>query len=182
MQSLKILATSAALLMGASGLALAQSDHGHSAEQPTTIPKTDGGQHHGNAGGQGGMMQMMPMMMNMHGQMGGQGGEGGMGMMDRGMMQMMMRPGMMGMPSAEEATAAMQARLAEFDADGNGSLSLGEFETLHSAVTRELMVDRFQHLDADGDGAVTQAEMTAPAERMKMHGGMGAPAASAATN
>ena len=32
------------------------------------------------------------------------------------------------------------------------------------------MVDRFQHLDADGDGRVTREEMTAPAETLeRMH-------------
>jgi Ca2+-binding EF-hand superfamily protein len=38
-------------------------------------------------------------------------------------------------------------------------------------MLRETMVDRFQHLDADGDGAITSDEMSAIANRMKrMHG------------
>jgi Ca2+-binding EF-hand superfamily protein len=120
------------------------------------------------------MQKMMPMMMGMHARMMDHGDRPGMAMMDRGMMQMMMGPGMMGVPSAEEATAAMQARLSEFDADGDGSLSLSEFETLHSAMIRESMVDRFQHLDADGDGTVSPSEMVAPAGRMSMRERMSA--------
>jgi Ca2+-binding EF-hand superfamily protein len=67
--------------------------------------------------------------------------------------------------------------LTEFDSDGDSTLSIAEFETLHSAMIRETMVDKFQHLDADGDGAVTAEEMTAPAEMMdrmeKMRAKMG---------
>ncbi|MBA5775517.1 hypothetical protein H2509_00080 [Stappia sp. F7233] len=66
----------------------------------------------------------------------------------------------------------MLARLAEFDADKDGSLSLSEFEVLHAAVTRETTVDRFQHLDADGDGRITEVEMAALAKRVEMRGKM----------
>lgn len=175
MQTFKILATSATLLLGATAAAFAQSGHGHGAQQPGMAMGQSSGQSGPMAGGQGDMMQkMMPMMMGMHAGMMDQGDKPGMAMMDRGMMQMMMGPGMIGAPSTEEAAAAMQARLTEFDADGNGSLSLSEFEALHSAMIRESMVDRFQHLDADGDGAVTPAEMAAPAGRMNMREKMGA--------
>ena len=64
----------------------------------------------------------------------------------------------------------MLSRLTEFDADGDGTLSLSEFETLHAALARETTVDQFQHLDADGDGKITQTEMVAPARRMEMRG------------
>ena len=70
----------------------------------------------------------------------------------------------------------MLARLAEFDVDGDGTLSLAEFEALHAAMIRETTVDRFQHLDADGDGRITEAEMGGPARRMEMRREMpGAP-------
>ncbi|MDX5370601.1 MAG: calcium-binding protein, partial [Alphaproteobacteria bacterium] len=75
-------------------------------------------------------------------------------------------------PEPEAARATMLARLAEFDADGDGSLSLAEFEALHAAMIRETMVDRFQHLDADGNGRITESEMGAPARRMEMRRGM----------
>ena len=69
--------------------------------------------------------------------------------------------------STTDAGNMMQARLAEFDADGDGSLSLAEFEALHTTMIRDMTVDRFQHLDADGDGRVTADEMGAPARRME---------------
>jgi hypothetical protein len=81
-----------------------------------------------------------------------------------------------GIVSPEELRTGLQAKLGEFDADGDGSLSISEFETLHSAMIRETMVDRFQYLDADGDGIVTAGEMTAPADVMtrmqSMRGGV----------
>jgi Ca2+-binding EF-hand superfamily protein len=67
----------------------------------------------------------------------------------------------------EELRTQLQAKLAEYDGNGDGSLSITEIEILHSAMIREAMVDRFQYLDADGDGAVTAEEMTAPATKME---------------
>ncbi|WP_282048251.1 calcium-binding protein [Sulfitobacter mediterraneus] len=180
MQTLKILATSATLLLGATGLAVAQTDHAHGDQPSDPISENDTGMSRPMAGNQSDMMQlMMPMMQKMHARMTG-GGMGlmdygdrpGMAMIDRNIMKMMMGPGMMGMPSAEDASATMQSRLTEFDANGDGGLSLSEFEALHGAMIREAMVDRFQHLDADGDGKVSNSEMAAPAERMKMRSQM----------
>ena len=76
-----------------------------------------------------------------------------------------------GKVTPEEMRTQLQAKLTEYDSDGDGTLSIAEFEALHSAMIREKMVDRFQDLDADGDGAVTAEEMVAPAkklERMQM--------------
>jgi Ca2+-binding EF-hand superfamily protein len=92
------------------------------------------------------------------GQLGAQGGAG--------MMQMFDTDGD-GTTTPEEMRTRLQAKLSEFDSDGDGNLSITEFEALHSAMIREMMVDRFQHLDADGDGAVTPEEMAAPADRME---------------
>jgi EF hand len=130
------------------------------------------------------MHNMMPMMMQMHGgmmpggmaQMRPHGGRADrMGMMDQDMMSMM-RGSMMGrfdadadgdgLVSEDEAHGKLQAMHADADANGDGALSLEEFSGLHEEMTRMLMVDRFQHLDADGDGMVTAGEMTAPADRM----------------
>jgi hypothetical protein len=58
------------------------------------------------------------------------------------------------------------ARLARFDTDGNGSLNLTEYQALWLDAMRERMVDRFQDLDDDGDGAVTKEEFARPFARM----------------
>lgn len=130
----------------------------------------------GAAGGHGGMMDMMRQMHGMHsGMMGGSGAMmGGAGMMDEaggpGHMGVMMRAFDAdgdGNLTPDELRSGLEDRLAEFDADDSGTLSLKEFEALHSAMIRESMVDRFQMLDNDGDGEVTGEEMTAPADRMQ---------------
>lgn len=174
MKTITTFAAAVSLSIAAAGHAAADSHHGH-AGGPLANDS-------GPAAPQGEMMQdmmrmMMPMMMQMHGQMMGTGPEGGMSMMDGEMMRMMMGPGMMGAglaaePQPEAARTAMLSRLAEFDADGDGSLSLAEFEALHATMIRETTVDRFQHLDADGDGRITETEMGAPARRMEMRRGM----------
>ncbi len=73
-----------------------------------------------------------------------------------------------------EITEEMQERLVTFDGDGDGQLSLDEFELLWLDFHRTRMVDRFQHLDEDGDGIVTEAEYMAPmaniVERMDRDG------------
>jgi len=120
------------------------------------------------------------MMMRMHSRMVGDGGQsdmmGGMGkagsgpaggMMMGGMNMPMMDANNDGAVTAQEAREGLTAKLKEFDADGDGALSITEFETLHSANFREQMVDRFQGFDNDGDSLVTIEEMTAPASRME---------------
>jgi Ca2+-binding EF-hand superfamily protein len=72
-----------------------------------------------------------------------------------------------GIVSPDEMRAALAGRLATFDTDGDGTLSLAEFEAMHAAMIRPIMVDRFQALDEDGDGRVTADEMTAPADQMQ---------------
>src|SRR6056297_101972 len=140
----------------------------------------DGHRDRHDGPGMGAGHGMMDMMMRMHGMMdGGRGmgmmggaGMAGMGMMGPGGMR---GAGMMNMLDEDgdgdvtpgEARAVLEGLLAEYDADGDGTLSIDEFETLHSALVRSTMVDRFQHLDADGDGEVTAEEITAPADLME---------------
>jgi hypothetical protein len=57
-----------------------------------------------------------------------------------------------------EIEQVRESQLAEFDADGNGSLSLEEYQALWLDAMRERMVDRFQAHDDDGDGLVTAEE------------------------
>ncbi|MCS6622353.1 calcium-binding protein [Roseibacterium beibuensis] len=151
----------------------------------------DSGPHHRDARGAGigGEHDMMAMMMRMHGMMGADGAmpgmrmtgmPGGMGMMGPGgpmVGGMTAFPGMGmmadldadgdGVVTPEEAQSGLGSLLSDYDADGDGTLSIAEFETLHSALIRATMVDRFQHLDADGDGRITAEEMQAPAAQMQ---------------
>lgn len=84
-----------------------------------------------------------------------------------GMMRQMLDANGDGTVTPMEASTQPQALLSKYDTDANGTLSISEYEVLHSAMIREKMVDRFQHLDANGDGQITSGEMNAPAERMK---------------
>lgn len=149
------------------GAAFAESHHGHKVKAGSNDHA--GMMHNGGPG-------MMGMMQRMHGEMMGGGMMGGMGPMGGDMMQKFDTDGD-GTVTPDEMRTQLQAKLTEFDSDGDSALSIAEFETLHSAMIREMMVDKFQHLDADGDGAVTAEEMTAPAEMMdrmeKMRAKMG---------
>lgn len=168
-------ALATALLAGA---ALADADHGHG-RQAGPGPREAPGMGMTGIGTEGhGMMQMM---MRMHGGMAGSGmmaGAGmGMGAPD-GLAGMGMSPGMAMMPgldgdadgdgavTPDELRARLRDLFVEYDADANGSLSLEEFAALHAALMRETMVDRFQFLDDDGDGAVTATEIDKPARLM----------------
>lgn len=66
--------------------------------------------------------------------------------------------------SNEEAHGKLQSMHGQADVDNNGSLTFDEFAPMYAMVMREMMVDQFQILDADGDGMVTEAEMSAPAD------------------
>ena len=65
-----------------------------------------------------------------------------------------------------EVDEVRQSRLAEFDQDGDGSLTLEEYQALWLDAMRERMVDRFQAHDDDGDGLVTAEEFGEPFDRM----------------
>jgi Ca2+-binding EF-hand superfamily protein len=122
---------------------------------------------HDHAGGMmSGNQGMMPMMMQMHRQM--MGGMGPMsGMESMGRMMEIFDEDSDGIVSADEMRAGLADQLVEYDEDGDGNLSIAEFETLHNAMFRARMVDRFQVLDEDGDGQVTGDEMAAPARRIE---------------
>ncbi len=158
------LALSVAAVTAVGGVAYAQSAHGHGS---ISGPAGGGMMMQGDGSGMmGDMSAMMQMMNKMHGMHGGMMGGKGHGMMRGAMMQMLDADGD-GQVTPQEMREGMQAKLTEYDSDGDGTLSITEFETLHSAMIRETMVDRFQHLDADGDGAITSEEMTKPAKRME---------------
>lgn len=144
------LTAATAILMSLGGVALAAGDHGHDSQGASGAQGPRAGNHD---------------MMQMHAQMMGGGGPAG-GMVMMGTIMERLDTNGDGTVTSQEANEGLQALLAEYDADGDEDLSLAEFETLHSALIRETMVDRFQFLDADGDGAVTAAEIVEPADMM----------------
>jgi Ca2+-binding EF-hand superfamily protein len=71
-----------------------------------------------------------------------------------------------GILTQTEIEEVRQSRLTEFDANGDGSLSLEEYQALWMEAMRERMVDRFQAHDDDGDGQVTVEEFGEPFNRI----------------
>ena len=65
-----------------------------------------------------------------------------------------------------EIDAAVNARFTRFDADGNGRLSLDEFNALWADVTRPAAVRAFQFMDPNGDASVTKAEVDERTSRL----------------
>jgi Ca2+-binding EF-hand superfamily protein len=65
-----------------------------------------------------------------------------------------------------EVDEVRRSRLTEFDQNGDGSLTLEEYQALWLDAMRERMVDRFQAHDDDGDGMVTAEEFGEPFDRM----------------
>ncbi len=63
--------------------------------------------------------------------------------------------------SQEEIDAFLAFEVADANTDSDGKLSLAEFEPIYVARILERIVDRFQHLDADGSGAITADEIDA---------------------
>ena len=68
--------------------------------------------------------------------------------------------------SQDEIDQSRGARFGQFDVDGDGTLSLQEYEQLWLDAMREVMVDRFQDLDADGSAKVTAEEFARPFAKM----------------
>ena len=57
-----------------------------------------------------------------------------------------------------EVDEVRRSQLNEFDQNGDGNLSLEEYQALWLDAMRERMVDQFQAHDDDGDGMVTVEE------------------------
>ncbi len=57
-------------------------------------------------------------------------------------------------------------KLGSADGNGDGQLTLEEFQVLWLEMARPMMVDRFQDLDEDGNGLVTEAEFGQPLAAM----------------
>ncbi|MGL5009340.1 MAG: EF-hand domain-containing protein [Paracoccaceae bacterium] len=66
-----------------------------------------------------------------------------------------------GSVSVEELTVLRNAKVAVGDANADGALTLAEFQTVWASLMQPQTVDAFQHVDADGDGTITPAELEA---------------------
>lgn len=152
----KISALAALVTFVAGGPVLAQSNHSHDDDQQEAQTAPSSGMQMPMHGEHGAMMQMMKKM---HTQMMGGGAMHGKNPSNGQMMIPMMMQRAMPMHGGKGLLPAIQARASEFDKDKDGKLSIAEFEVLHSALIREKMVDRFQHIDADGDGMITEKEL-----------------------
>ncbi|MDA7429197.1 calcium-binding protein [Primorskyibacter aestuariivivens] len=172
-----VLATAAVAVIGSAIPVLADGNHGNHGNHGNREGRQGdragsmGQMHPGSMMG-GDMGQMMSMMQMMPRGQAGIMGSGMMGiagpMMGGGdHLQTIFDANKDGTVTPEELRTGMVDALKTYDADGNGTLSLDEFETLHAAHIREMTVDRFQALDADGDGQVTAEEIAAPADRMQ---------------
>ncbi len=122
----------------------------------------------------------------------GYGPRGGMGFGPRGGMGMMNSSVFRsfdtdkdGTVSADEITKGVASLHKTYDADGNGSLSLSEFQALHAQMTRDFARRPFQMMDRNADGQISAEEMRFPAQMMARFapvtiGTVNAPAAPAA--
>lgn len=68
--------------------------------------------------------------------------------------------------TADEIDLARSALIAGADANGNGDISLEEYQTIFVELMRDRMVDGFQNLDADGSGEITTDEVDAAIARI----------------
>lgn len=149
------LAVAFVTLAGIGAVALsAQADNGFHKRQEAQGDGQGMGSHGGGQGGHHGMQQGMRH---------GGGGHGSGHMM--GMMETFDTNGD-GKLSQEEIDQTRSERFGGFDTDGDQALTLAEYEKLWLDAKRERMVDRFQHLDADGNGQVTAEEFKAPYAKM----------------
>jgi hypothetical protein len=68
-----------------------------------------------------------------------------------------------------EFEAIREEVFAEADANGDGVLTVTEFETFHELVRARMEANRFAKIDADGSGGITLVEL----EAARPHGGGG---------
>lgn len=143
--------------IAAGSSALAENHHHNNGDNGET-PFVEGADMSGMDGMGGDHMAMMQSMMQMH-------------------MSMMTQMAMNGQISALFDGNDVDSALADFDTNGDGMLDIDEYAAWDSQALRDMMVDRFQSIDADGSGDVTLDELQAALDDMStidhMSGGMG---------
>ena len=65
-----------------------------------------------------------------------------------------------------ELDAYLDGILAANDADGNGSVSLPEFEAIAVELARPMLAKRFERLDDDGNGEISESEIAGRIDRL----------------
>lgn len=68
-----------------------------------------------------------------------------------------------------ELDSGRMSHFSNADADGNAALSINEFQGMWMQFMRPHMVDKFQMLDDDGDGEVTEREFQKPFNMIMRH-------------
>jgi len=131
----KILIAGAAVAMIGTGFATAQGiDEARGARAEKHEAHADGDRREGGNRQRGGMLRQMFETFDLNGD---------------------------GSLTQEEIDTARAQQLSGADTDGDGALSIAEYETLWLEAMRERMVDAYQRHDADGDGSVTAEEFNA---------------------
>jgi Ca2+-binding EF-hand superfamily protein len=141
---------------------------------------TEGSQATGASGGQqvafnGGWGQDGPRHWRHMGP-GGPGGHGGPGgpgprfhrgafMYDR-MLELLGIDADSGKVTRDQIDAAVDAKFKSYDKNGDGKITLDEYQAFWNDLTHERMVRSFQRLDREGSGAVTLQEVQKPLDRV----------------
>lgn len=71
-----------------------------------------------------------------------------------------------GKVSVQEIDQHRAGKVSAHDSNGDGKMQLDEFQGLWLEHMRARMVDRFQYLDDDGDGNITDTELKITMSRM----------------
>ena len=66
----------------------------------------------------------------------------------------------------QEIDTRRKQTMDKYDADKDGTLSLGEFQGVFNEIMRHRMVRMFQRIDRDGDAKLTEKEITRLLDRM----------------